>query len=149
MSIQTNRCGNTEWQPQLSDTSCGGNETRYPLPPEVKKTCVSPSVCWWKVSQPNKLFFNYSWMRRTSSLGSPPLIIFINPPISSIQQSRKLLLKFRFIPQPPLPHYLSSLKSLWRLLSPLSSRLPPLRQSTHFSPTYVCTWRTYVWTHTS
>lgn len=105
-----NQCGSTGWQSQHSNTSWANNETWYPSL-QRSKTSLSLTVSGLKVFEPNELFFNYSCKRHTSSLGSSVLIIFINPPISNIQQWRKLL-QFQLILRPPQPHYLSFSKSL-------------------------------------
>lgn len=104
---------------------------RHDIPPlQRSKTPLSLSVSGLKVLEPNELFFNYSCKRHTSSLGSSPLIIFINPPISSIQQWRKLLLQFRLILRPPQPHYLSSSKSRLLLRFPFILSTTPETQYT-------------------
>ncbi len=117
---------------------------RHDIPPphQRSKTSLSLPVSGLKVFEPNELFFNYSCKRHTSSLGSSLLIIFINPPISSIQQWRKLLLQFRLILRPPQPHYLSSSKSPLLLPFPFILSTTPETQYTctsRQSHTHICT----------
>lgn len=111
------QCDGTGWQSQRSDTSWANNETWYSLL-QRSKTFLFLSVSGLKVSEPN----NYSSITLARDRHHPwalsLLIMFINPPISSIQQWGKLLLHFQLLRLPPQPHYLSSSKS------PLCLRFP-------------------------
>lgn len=115
---RTAQCASTRWT---------NKETCYFL---LQRSKTSLSLCASGLKRLRAKWIILQLLLRATDIILRLLIIFINPPISSIQHWRKLLLRFNYFGHPHNPITFLSSNRLCALVSPLFP-LPLLRRNTH------------------